>query len=413
MSEPVDERLPVTLISGFKGAGKTTLLSRILNNVQGRRIAAIVNKPHTASSDVSWSQGELGGVRADVFELKGGCLCCTLRHELRDLVRKLTQGPRYDYCVIEAHCSSEPLSVAASLLSDLPDEDALGSMLRLDTLVTVVDALNFSADYARSEGLLERGLALDTSDDRSVSDVLAEQVEFANVIVLNKADSANPHAVRRLTALLSQLNPKARVLATSHGVTALDSVLSTGAFEFEQVRQSAGWQCAIGGHAAPPSQEFGLESFVYRARRPFHPGRLWDALQREMPGVLRAKGFFWLASRYNHAGVWSQAGQAFRDDLAGRWWASLPRDEWPEEPFEQEEIQRLHQEPFGDRRQELVFVGESVDFDLLQSQLDQCLLDDIEMKLGRMGWESFADPFSTWWDEEEGAISGNTNVPTA
>jgi G3E family GTPase len=412
-SSQARQRIPVAVISGFLGSGKTTLVDRILNNPGRRRIAVIVNDLGQSRSESRFLEGASLKHHRDVIRLENGCICCSLRDDLAERIVQLARSERFDYVLIESSGISEPLPVAAGLFAD----DELGSQLeelvRVDAMITVVDALNFPLDFEKSDTLIDRRVALDPTDDRSVSDVLAEQVEFADIIVINKADLVAEVELRRLEALLHQLNPKARQIRASHGVVPMEAVLDTQAFDFEEASQSSGWQRALVGKKTPPANEFDLASFVYRARRPFHPGRLWDVLQETMPGVLRVKGFFWLASRHNHAGIWSQAGRAFRDDLAGRWWASLPREEWPDEPVAQEEIHRLHQEPYGDRRQELVFIGAGMDRSSIEARLDQCLLDDVEMQLGQLGWESFADPFSVWWDDDEGEIAGNENFPTA
>lgn len=414
MSNPAEpkDRLPVVVISGFVGAGKTTLVDRILSNPEGRRIAAIVNDGDFGS-DAKLMRGARLTHHRDVLELKNGCICCSLRQELAERVTSIASSQRFDYLLIEATGITEPLPVAASFFADDEFGGALDDVVRVDAMITVVDALNFPLDFEKGDTLRERRVALDPADDRAVADVLAEQVEFANVIVINKAELVTPQDLRRLEAVLYQLNPKAKLVESTHGVVPMEALLDTYLFDFEKASQASGWQRAIIGKKTPPEREFDLGSFVYRARRPFHPGRLWDVLQERMPGVIRAKGFFWLASRHNHAGIWSQAGHVFRDDLAGRWWASLPRDEWPEEPVAREEIRRLHEEPYGDRRQELVFIGAGMDRATIEQRLDHCLLDDVEMRLGQLGWESFADPFSIWWDEDEGEIAGNDDFPTA
>jgi G3E family GTPase len=413
VNNPREQRLPITVFSGFLGSGKTTLLDRVLNNNDGRRMAAIVNNVSEHSFDTRLLNGASLKHHRNIIELKNGCICCTRRDDLVEQVNKLAASNEFDYLLIESTGISEPLPVAATFFLDDEFGNTLDDIVRLDTMVTVVDALNFPLDYEHAATLRERRVALDEADDRSVSDVLAEQVEFANVIVINKVDLVPERDLRRLEAVLHQFNPKAKLLAASHGVIPLDMIVDTHSFDFEKATQASGWQRAIVGKQVPQSPEFDLDSFVYRARRPFHPGRLWDTLQEEMTGVLRAKGFFWLASRHNHAGIWSQAGRTFRDDLAGRWWASLPHDEWPDEQLAQEEINRVYQEPYGDRRQELVFIGASMDRRQIEGRLNQCLLDDVEMRLGQVGWASFADPFSIWWDEDEGEIAGSDDYPSA
>jgi len=407
------KRVPVAIICGFLGAGKTTVIERILNNPGTRRIAVVVNDLGEHGAESRLLKGAGLKHHQNVIRLENGCICCSLRDELAARITEIVKSDQFDYVLVESTGISEPLPVAAGFFAEDEFGEELDEMVRVDAMITVVDALNFPLDFENSDTLRERRIALDQADDRSVADVLAEQVEFANIVVINKSDLVAEVELRRLEALLHQLNPKARLIRATHGMVPLEMLLDTHTFEFEEASQSSGWQRALIGKKTPPAAEFDLGSFVYRARRPFHPGRLWDVLQESLPGVLRVKGFFWLASRHNHAGIWSQAGRAFRDDLAGRWWASLPKDEWPDEPVAQEEIHRLHEEPYGDRRQELVFIGAGMDRSWIEARLDDCLLDDVEMQLGQLGWEAFADPFSVWWDDDEGEIAGNDNVPTA
>lgn len=411
-SEPDPQRrIPVAIVSGFLGAGKTTLLNRLLNNQGELRIATLVNDLGEGGTDGKLMRGVQLKEHSLVSELRNGCICCSLRDELAERIALLATSGDVDYILVEATGIAEPLPVAANFISEDEEGLSLESLVKIDAAITVVDALNFPLDYERGDTLEERRIDVASGDDRSVSDVLAEQVEFASILVINKADLVSKEALQKLESLLEQLNPLAKIIVTTHGIAPTSSLLDTNSFEFESVSQASGWQRALVGNEPPTNSE--LDVFVYRARRPFHPGRLWDFLRKPVPGVIRAKGFFWLASRHNHAGIWSQAGDTFRDDLAGRWWSSLSRSEWPEDANAQAEIDRLHEEPYGDRRQELAFIGGALRTEELARVLDECLLDDVEMSLGQLGWGCFADPFSVWWDDDEGEISGSENVPSA
>lgn len=415
MSDKTDRngnlRVPVAIVSGFLGAGKTTLIDRLLNNRGDLRVSTLINDLGEGGSDGRLMRGVQLNGHSHVVQLKNGCICCSLRDELAERIADLAKSGEIDYILVEATGIAEPLPVAANFFSEDEEGLSLESLVRIDAAITVVDALNFPLDYERSDTLANRRLGVTSGDDRNVSDVLAEQVEFASILVINKSDLVSTEALERLEAILEQLNPDATRIVTTHGIAPVTSLMNTRSFDFETVSQASGWQRALAGKEPPENSE--LDIYVYRARRPFHPGRLWDVLRKPVDGVIRAKGFFWLASRHNHAGIWSQAGSTFRDDLAGRWWSSLPREEWPEEASAQDEIDRLHEEPYGDRRQELAFIGKEVDSERLSQILDACLLDDVEMSLGQLGWESFADPFSVWWDDDEGEISGSENVPSA
>lgn len=393
-------KLPVTVLSGFLGAGKTTVLSHILNNREGKKVAVIVNDMSEINIDSAIVQNEVSLNRSEekLIEMSNGCICCTLREDLLEEVTTLAQEGRFDYLVIESTGISEPLPVAETFTFADENGVSLSDVADLDTMVTVVDAVNFLTDYDEAKYLQDTGESLGEDDERSVADLLVDQVEFADVILISKTDLASSSEIERLSAILKTLNTHAKIVPIAQGQVNIDDVLNTGLFDFERAQQAPGWLKEMRGEHVPETEEYGIGSFSYAARRPFHPQKFHQFLHStdKYGKLIRSKGYFWLASRPEFAGQWSQAGGIARYGFAGMFWKAVPKENWPTDEEYLASIAKEWVEPFGDMRQELVFIGQGLDQNCMTQALDECLLSEEDVLRGKDYWATLQDPFPAW-----------------
>ena len=393
-------RLPVTVLSGFLGAGKTTVLTNVLNNREAKKVAVIVNDMSEINIDQSMIQKDvsLNHKEEKLVEMSNGCICCTLREDLLIEVAKLAKSNKFDYLLIESTGISEPLPVAETFTFEDENGISLSDVSKLDTMVTVVDAVNFLKDYDEAKYLQEVGESLGEDDHRSVADLLVDQVEFADVILISKIDLVSKKRINKLVSILKTLNTNAEIIPISNGKIKIDKILNTGLFDFEKAQQSPGWMQEMNGEHIPETEEYGISSFVYEARRPFYPEKFHNFLHsKDIAGkLIRSKGFFWLASRPMFAGSWNQAGGIAHHGFAGMFWKAIPKDRWPEDQETLDFIDEKWVEPFGDMRQELVFIGQGLEKEKIIKLLDDCLLTTDDLLMGRKHWETFNDPFPEW-----------------